>query len=159
MAATNIRIDNVKATVAALKEFAPEIQQRMNKEIRTALVKTQTGAKARYPKGSWSISVNTKKILGSISARSGGTRASSWEKSSPGVRAAVFEFAGSRGTGKTPQAAAMISSLRARYGEPGRFLWDSWDENGAQALADIESSVREAERDLQAKLNSMGESF
>lgn len=159
MADTNIRIDGVKQTVTALKEFAPEIHTRLNKEIRKALSETARGAKARYPNGAWSVNINTKKILGSISARSGGTRAGSWANSSPGIKAAVFEFAGSRQRGRTPQARRMIESLTARYGQPGRFLWDSWDENGAQALNNIESSVKAAEAELQAKLNSFGESY
>jgi hypothetical protein len=156
---TNIRIDGVKQTVAFLKDFAPEIQKAMNKTIRLALNDTKRGAEARYPKGAWSVNINSKKILGSISARSGGTRASSWADSSPGIKAAVFEFAGSRQPGRTPQARAMIASLRARYGEPGRFLWDAWDEGGKDALDKIETAVKQAERELQAKLDSMGESY
>lgn len=160
MANTNIRIDGVKQTVAALKAFAPEIQKTMNVTIRAALNDVRTGAQARYPKGSWQININTKKILGSIAARSGGGRvAKRWEDSSPGVKAAIFEFAGKNQPGKTPQAQGLIKSLNARYGAPGRFLWDSWDTNGKDTLDTIANAVRKAERELQAKLDAAGEAY
>lgn len=159
MADTNIRITNVKATIAALDTFAPEVKKAMNKTIRQALDVVRTGAEQRYPKGAWSININQKKILGAISARGGGERAARWGDSAPGIRAAIFEFAGSTQPGKTPQARAMIESLNRRYGAPGRFLWDAWDSQGQNALDQIQDAVYGAERELQAKLDGMGESY
>lgn len=155
---SNIQITGVKQTIAALQAFDPEIKKTLTKQIREALATTRTRAIGKYPRGAWSINVNQKKILGSIVARSG-ARAVRWGDSDPGVRAAIFEFAGSTQPGKTPQARAMIASLNARYGQPGRFLWSAWDETGAGVLNDIQTAVRGAERELQARLDAIGEGY
>ena len=157
---SNIQIDNVKETVRALKEFEPEIQRRLNRQIRKALQPTLAGAQARYPKGQWQINITQKKLLGSIAAASGGGAVGrNWDESAPGIRAAIFEFAGSIQPGKTPQAQGLIRSLTERYGSPGRFLWDAWDAEGKQALEQIRESVQQAERELQARLSASGEDF
>lgn len=163
---TNIQILGVKATVAALRAFEPDLLKSMNAEIRDSLKVIEEGAKSRYPKGAWSLRLNAKKILGTIVAAGGGMSVdaykasrSSWSKSPAGKRAAIFEFAGSRGPGKTPQAQGLIQSLNDRYGAPGRFLWSSWDARGGWVLGQIEESVKRAERDLQANLDSAGERY
>lgn len=155
---TNIQITGVKQTVAALQAFDPEIKKVLTSQIRESLTKTRTRAIGKYPRGAWSININQKKILGSISARSG-ARAPRWGDSDPGVRAAIFEFAGSQQPGRSPQARAMVASLNARYGQPGRFLWAAWDETGADVLDDIRTAVSRAERELQARLDAIGEGY
>lgn len=158
---TNIKIEGVKATIKALKEFEPDLQKAMNKEIRSALTMVREGAKSRYPKGAWSLRLNTKNILGTVIATGGGSNwdGKNWSDIAPGVRAAIFEFAGSVQGGRTPQARGLIDSLNRRYGTPGRFLWASWDANGRDVLDKIEAAVRSAERDLQANLDSAGEGY
>lgn len=155
---SNIQINGVKETVEALRAFEPELRKRLNKEIRAALNLVKHGAESRYPKGAWRIKISTKNILGSITTQAG-TREKVWGNSSAGVRAAIFEFAGSVQEGRTPQAKAMIASLNARYGGTGRFLWDAWDDNARAVLTDIKLSVEAAERDLQASLDAAGESY
>ena len=155
----SIEVTGVKATIRALEQFAPEIKARMNKEIRQALALTKTRAQANYPKGAYTLQINKKKLLGSILATPGQRIDDDWGASSSGVRAAIFEFAGSRQSGRTPQARGLIESLNRRYGTPGRFLWAAWDETGKDALDRIRTSMLAAERDLQAKLDSIGESF
>lgn len=153
-----IDIKGVKQTVTALKAFTPEIHKALNKTIRQALATTRVAASSRYPGGAWGVRINTKRILGSVGT-TGGALGSNWAESSPGVKAAIFEFAGSTQPGMTPQARAMIESLNSRYGKPGRFLWDAWDETGHVALERIRIAVKEAERELQAHLNATGEAF
>lgn len=154
----NIEITGVKQTVAALKAFTPDLYKRLNREIRKGLSQVLKGAQGRYPGGAWQLSISQKRILGSISARNG-DRAPSWGDSDPGVKAAIFEFAGSRSQGATPQARGLIESLNRRYGQPGRFLWASWDEQGPGVMEDIAAAVRRAERDLQTRLEAAGDSF
>lgn len=156
---TNIRIDNVKKTVAALAAFDPELRKTLNSSIRVALAKVDAAAKSNYPSGAWAIRINNKKILGSIAARAGGKRGTNWGDSAPGIRAAIFEFAGKNQPGKTPQAQGLINHLNARYGQPGRFLWAAWDQVGSGVLNDIEAAVKSAERDLQANLDAAGEAY
>lgn len=154
----SIEITGVKKTVTALREFTPDVHKALNKTIRQALAITRSAAKGRYPNGDWGLRINQKLILGSIRTQAG-SLGQSWGESSPGVKAAIFEFAGSAGDGKTPQAQALIQSLNARYGQPGRFLWDAWDETGRAALERIRIAMQQAERELQAHLNAAGESY
>lgn len=157
-AQTSIEVKHAAATIRALRDMEPDLRKRLNKTIRAALSWTVDGARSRYPEGSWIIRINNKSLLGSISARAG-TRANQFGKSDPGVRAAVFEFAGKYQPGRTPQARAMIASLNARYGQPGRFLWDSWDATKDTVLDTIRDAVYQVERELQARLDAAGESY
>lgn len=161
MSNTNVQIIGVKQTITALRAFEPDLLKAMNKEIRESLKPVRDRAKGKYPNGAWSININQKKILGSIAAASGGVGGlqKTWGESAPGIKAAIFEFAGSTQEGRTPQAAGLIKALTARYGQPGRFLWSAWDELGSGVLSNIEGSVRRAERDLQASLDSVGEGY
>ena len=61
--------------------------------------------------------------------------------------------------GATPQARGLIESLNRRYGQPGRFLWAAWDKTGKDVLDRIRTAMLEAERDLQATLDSAGEDY
>jgi hypothetical protein len=157
---SNIRVDNVKATIKAINEFAPDLKKRMTKEIRDSLNVVKTRAEGKYPKGAWQVQINNRRILGSIKTRAGSTSyGQRWGDADPGVRAAIFEFAGTRTAGDTPQAKGMIESLTRRYGQPGRFLWAAWDEVGPAALEQIRDAVKKAERELQNRLNETGDSF
>lgn len=155
---TAIGVTGIKQTIAALKAFEPELLKSLNKEIRQSMNIVRRAAMAKYPQGGWVVRVNNKKLLGSVGA-SGGKVAGRWGDSSPGVKAAIFEFAGSRTAGATPQAQGLIKTLNARYGSPGRFLWSAWDEVGDQVLLNIRDAVQRAERDLQASLDSAGEGY
>jgi hypothetical protein len=158
MADSNIRIDGVRETINALRDFEPQLKKVLDTEIKQALQATREAAKARYPRGSWIVGLSRKKLLGFITTGKG-QKAARWGDSAPGIRAAIFEFAGRPGPGKTPQAKGMIASLTRRYGEPGRFLWDAWDSKGEAALSDIKGAVEKAERDLQARLDMKGVSY
>ena len=157
---SNIEIQGVKQTLLALRAFTPDIEKRLDSQIKDALRATEVAARARYPRGSWVVNRNTKKLLGYIAARSGGGKSKkSWGNGPPGRRSAIFEFLGTRYSGNKPQVVNAIASLNARYGSPGRFLWAAWDATGADVLARIEQSVREAEKELQAHLDRAGVSY
>lgn len=159
-ASSNIRVENVKETITALAAFEPEIHKRLNVQIRKAMGRIKTRAQGKYPAGAWQVQLNKKRILGSIRTTPGSSLdATRWGEAAPGVRAAIFEFAGSRSAGATPQARGLIKSLNARYGQPGRFLWAAWDEQGNAVLEEIRASVKSAERELQSRLDSRGESY
>lgn len=156
----SIEIRGVKQTIAALKAFEPEIHKALNKTIRTAMNEVKAGAQGRYPSGAWVVRVNAKNLLGTIRTAPGSSAgAKSWREASPGVKAAIFEFAGKYQPGKTPQAKGLIDSLNSRYGSPGRFLWDAWDAQGEAALATIKQAVLDAESVLQSNLDAAGESY
>lgn len=159
MSGNVIEVKGVRETINALAAFEPELKKQMDKVIRASLNEVKAGAQARYPKGAWVVRVTKKNLLGTIAAQAGGTRAKRWGDSSPGIKAAIFEFAGARSSGATPGAKGLIESLNERYGSPGRFLWDSWDANGERAVDQITDAVKMAESRLQAALSAAGESF
>ena len=155
----SIEVYGVKKTIGAMEAFAPEIRKRLNKEIRESLNITKARAQSLYPLGAWKITINKRKLLGSLGTAPGTLDPKKWGDSDPGARAAIFEFVGSSSGGVTPQARGLIRSLNARYGQPGRFLWEAWDETGRDVLDRIRTSLKTAERDLQTKLDSIGESL
>jgi hypothetical protein len=157
---TAIGVTGIKETTRALAAFDPALKKRLNKTIRTALADVQAGAQAKYPTGAWQIVISNKNMLGSIKTRAGsrGTTGS-WADADGGVRAAIFEFAGSTQSGATPQARGLIKHLNEKYGGTGRFLWAAWDERGKKALETIRQGVLAAERDLQSKLDAAGEAY
>jgi hypothetical protein len=156
---SSIGVDGIKGTMRALEAFAPEINKRLKKDIRRALNDTKIRAQAKYPNGAYSVVINRKKPLGSVMASAGRRIDDDWGASDDGVRAAIFEFAGSNQEGRTPQARGLIKSLNTRYGQPGRFLWAAWDETGKDVLDRIRTSMLEAERDLQRKLDAEGQAY
>lgn len=164
---SNIQILGVKQTVAALKAFAPDLYDRMNADIKAALDRTREGAKGEFPDGSWSIRITKKNLLGTITTGRGVRNDKHWSQSSPGVKAAMWEFLGSTGMANTPdrrkaQVKGLIETLNARYGDVaggGRLLWDAWDRTGDRVLMDIRQSVFDAEKKLQRRLDAAGEAF
>jgi hypothetical protein len=160
MTETNIRITGVRQTIAALKAFTPGVEKVLGEQIREALAATQRAAQGIYPRGSWVIGRNRKKLLGYIAARAGGGGGGkSWGAGPAGRRAGIFEFIGSSYGGDRPQVLSTIASLNSRYGQPGRFLWSAWDQTGKQVLDDIKVAVQGAERELQARLDSIGDVY
>lgn len=156
---SSMEITGVRSTVNGLRAFAPDIEQAMDKEIKAALGRTKAVAGMYYPGGKWTVGRSKKKLVGYISATAGGTRGKTWGESAGGIRAAIFEFAGTNQSGKTPQAKGLIAHLNSKYGSPGRFLWRAWDETGVDVLHDIAVSVKKAEKELQARLDSEGTAY
>lgn len=156
---SNVRITGVKQTIAALRAFEPEIEDALGKQIKEALRATEREAKAIYPRGAWTVGRTRKKLLGYVAARAGGTRARSWGDSAPGIRAGIFEFIGTQYSGDRPAVLKTIESLNARYGSPGRFLWEAWERTGQGILDEIKESVQAAEKELQSRLDAAGVSY
>ena len=154
----------VSRTVRALEAFAKDtIYREFNLTVRDALREVRDGAVARYPKGAWGVGRSKKRMLGYVFASRSGTRAGTrvehWSQLPPGARSSLFEFAGHDQDGRTPGAKGLIESLDRRYGETGRFLWDSWDEHKAEVLTRVREAFIEAERQLQAQLDAAGEEW
>ncbi|MDE2100150.1 MAG: hypothetical protein KGL39_23040 [Patescibacteria group bacterium] len=156
-----IEVTGVRETIAALAAFTPEIKKGLNATIRAALQQTRDRARSIYPNGDWAVRVTKKNLLGTIAARGGqgADPKKSWSALPGGARAGVFEFIGTRYAGNRPQVQGLINSLNARYGQPGRFLWASWESTGEDVLATIRDATLIAEARLQESLNAAGEAF
>jgi len=61
--------------------------------------------------------------------------------------AVISEFAGAlHPQGVTPRGRTLISTLNARYGEPGRLAWAAVDRRRAQIDAQVQATVEAIER-------------
>jgi hypothetical protein len=160
VASQGIRITGVKQTMAALKAFEPDVYKAMRKTIRTRIKSVAKGATGRYA-GKYKVSIrDAGRNPGASITGVMGPQKNRNDWSSPQSRAVIFEFAGSRSRGKTPGAAAAIASFQARFGAPGRFLWEEWDSQGGKKISDeVGAEIRNAERILQAKLDAAGEGY
>ena len=152
-----IVITGMAETTLHLKNFHQDIYDVLRVEVRDILGRTQSGAKSRYPAGSWSISFGgTRWPAGTISTTGGSSKGiARWANAAPGVKASIFDTMGRRSGGKTPQARATIASLNARYGAPQRCLWPAWMQNRRSSMDEIERAFRKAEDDLESRLNGV----
>ncbi len=154
---TGITITGMSETVLHLKGFHRDIYDVLNKQAREIMDRTRATAKGRYPGGSWSISFGSNRWpSGQISTTGGSSRGyKRWADAPGGVKASIFDTMGRRSGGKTPQARATIASLNDRYGAPQRFLWPAWMANRRASMQDLERAFRDAERELESKLNGV----
>lgn len=152
----SLNIEGSYETIRLLGQLFPDLRKAFEKQVRQALKVTQKSALGEYPTGKWSIRFNKNSLFGSIVAAAKGERAARWGDSGGGVRAAIFEFAGSVQPGRTPQAQGLIKHLEAKYGGTGRFLWDAWDRTGQGVLDQIEGAFRQAEAQFQERLDAVG---
>jgi hypothetical protein len=152
-----IVIKGMSETVLHLKNFERDIYDVLRVEVREILNRTRSSAQGRYPEGRWRISFGAGRWpAGSISTAGGSSRDyARWSDAPGGVKASIFDTMGRRSGGKTPQAQATIASLNARYGPPQRFLWPAWMSNRRQSMTDIDKAFRDAERELQHRLDGV----
>ena len=156
---STIYLTGSEQTAKALGAFFPDLRKMLNKTIRAALTTVKNDALGRYAKGVYTVSISNKAALGSVGVPGGGTRAATWEDSSPNIPAAIFEFMGKNNAGNTAQARATIDSLNRRYGRPGRFLWAAWDDHSKEVLGTIREDVAKQEKIMQERLSAAGEGF
>lgn len=151
---SEIRVEGLEETIAALRALEPDVLKRTQATIRKAVMDIGVAASSRGPSGH--------KLSYRVRTSARGKRAGM------SIRAldrdtAIFEFAGSKGLSRsggpiTPQGAAMVRWLDG-FGQPGRFLWQAWDEHKDAFEAELKRAMGEAERELQAHLNAAGEVF
>ena len=71
--------------------------------------------------------------------------------------AAIFEFANAVRDAQPqniPRTRSLIATLNARYGGPGRFLWQTWDEEGLAAMAEVNAEIHAVESEYTARLRA-----
>lgn len=152
----SVNIEGSYETLRLLGQWSPDLRKVFEKQAREALKVTKRSALGEYPTGKWSIRFNSKSLFGQIVAASRGDRGRTWGESGGGVRAAIWEFIGSRYAGDSPQVLGMIAHLNEKYGGTGRLLWDAWDRTGEQVLGQITGAFRIAESEFQSRLNAVG---
>lgn len=157
-----------------MKEIDPEIRKRMDKEIRTTLKPIAERAKAEAPttvmsgwmderwQGKWAKRrYDRAHVAKGISVRQGGKRTrgsvtkTAWKVTSKSAAGSIYEVAGRKSAGKTPQGRAFIANLN-RDGKASRLLWRAFEHEGGgekfnRGVAEI---IHRYESELQARINS-----
>lgn len=138
---------SVKKTLHALDLFAPDLRDKLVKELRWLTNAIRTRAWSRFPVGRTGKGRDGFKARTSVS-RTDEVRASVYnmEKSE-----AILEFAGSKTSGLTKRGRSLIATLNERHGSTGRFIWAAYDEVDVPGA--VETMARAAERELQARLD------
>lgn len=156
-----VNVEDLSATRYLLKKFGPDVLKRLDRELTSVARQLKGSAEASFARtgASGAYMIRTTNRAGSftkgVTTRAGSvSRGERWS-SSPGVLAAVFEFAQNVRNAKPQNVArtrAMLETLSRKYGKPGRFLWDAWDAMSNAALARVHGAVETAERDLSEEL-------
>lgn len=150
---TTMEVDakSLRETTQALRMLEPDVLKSMGRELRKVAASLRSAAQARYSQefsgsGAYSAKVNLgkRKVGVKVMAR-GGAKGGKNDWSTPGVKAAIMEFYGSKSSGKTPQAQGTIAWLNAKYGSPGRILYREWDARKAEFQMQAAAAVHDAE--------------
>ena len=151
---SEIRLEGLEETLAALRALEPDVLKRLQKTIRGSLDKVKRAASGSGPSGH-PMRYTTRT---STRGKRAGMRLVARDKET-----AIFEFAGAKGLSRsggaiTPQGAAMVKWLEG-FGKPGRFLWQAWDQHKDVFERELKAAMADAEHELQAHLDAAGEAF
>jgi hypothetical protein len=159
---STVEVLGVNQTRTLLARFEPDLLKRMNADLDVITRKLREGAQRNFERtGATGTAYRTRtrtRVAGfskGVTTTPGSVaRGEKWS-SEPGVLARVFELAnGVRNA--MPQNAqrvrSLIATLNARYGQPGRFLWQEWDEQKAESLAAVKLTVEQVEAEYTRRL-------
>jgi hypothetical protein len=60
----------------------------------------------------------------------------------------VFDMAGKKGDGDTPQGEAMVAALKRRFGDPSRIMWPNAERKWQEVETNLEPVVRRVSIEL-----------
>ena len=160
-----VSVEGVAATRNLLREFEPDLLKRLDQRLNAVARRIRRLAQAGFEQtgaGGVAYRIRTRTRRGafvkSIAAVRGSVaRGQKWS-SEPGTLAAIFEFANAVRDAKPQNVARtrnMIATLNARYGAPGRFLWQAWEQEGDRAEGEVQDAVREAEREYTRRMEAV----
>lgn len=159
---TEVDVASVAQTRALLTRFEPDLLKRLDRRLTRVASIVKAGAQSRFERtgasgAAYRIRTRNQKgrFIKSVTTAPGSASGGEKWSGEPGVLAAILELmAGVRDAQpqNVPRTKNLISTLTSRYGSPGRFLWDSWDEHEAVAMQDVESAIREAEEEYSARM-------
>jgi hypothetical protein len=154
-ASTTVTVVGVKDALRELGKIEPDLKKQIQKDVRTILKPVVDEAKRMMPQLPLSGFARTWKrgvlfpyeqaaVQRSIGARFNTRKRGNAlaviavvMKSPAGT---IFDMAGRKG-GKTPQGAAMIRSLNARFGKASRGMWPAYEKNADQVNKAMEQVV------------------
>jgi hypothetical protein len=156
-----VSTEHLTETRQLLRKFDPDLLKRLDAVTQIAARRLKAGAESTFNKtgalGGYRIATRRSYAVTSTvvtTARGSVPRGERWS-TAPGVLAAIFELmAGVRDAmpQNVKRVMSLVETLEARYGSPGRFLWDTWDYQKAETMAEIGAGIRALEDEYTAKL-------
>lgn len=174
------RIEGLNEAVAYLKQFDTQTLKALNKELYSEMKKlklqTRADSPVKTPLRNWKPQANPKSRWGSAIAfdpravrmgvqtkigpvrnKANNTRERAYFLIEQNGGGAVYESAGRKTKGRTPQGRAFIRNLEAKsgitvIGKQGRLIWKNVIENRNEVTANLAAVVRKYEALINAKL-------
>lgn len=159
------RVTGVRETLAALKQFDPQLERDLRKEIRSIVSPLRSEAQRRIPSApplsGWT---RGRYAFDGGAARAGvrvqvGGRASKRKRVWPLVTlkqtnagGAVFDIAGRRSSGSSPAGRAFIAGLNRRHGRASRSMWKAAEGKLPQIRSEVEDAIEAASKTVNRKL-------
>lgn len=147
-----------------LKRFEPDLLTRLDRKLNTVARDLRTGAQAHF--SSTGASGDAYRIITrsridqfskSVTTASGSVSPGEKWSTEPGVLAAIFELMASPRDARpqnVPRVKSLIATLNERYGTPGRFLWQAWDDDGEGYLREVSAEAEAVEAEYTARLRA-----
>ena len=162
MGATAIDLAGMPETRALLKRFEPDLLKRLDSKLNSVARSLKAGAQANFSHtgadGTAYRIITRNRIDGfskSVTTASGSVPAGERWSSEPGVLAAIFELMAAARDAQpqnVPRVRSLIATLNERYGTPGRFLWEEWDDSGDQYMDEVDAEIKAVEAEYTARL-------
>lgn len=155
-------VEGLIETRTLLRQFGPDLLKRLDVKVNLVARRLMSSAEQNFaetgvPGGAYRIrkrnSVN--KFSVSVITRPGSVSAGEKWSSSPGVLAAIFELANAVRNAKPqniPRTKNLLATLNARYGRPGRFLWQAWDDEKEADMATVDAEIRAVEAEYTERM-------
>lgn len=163
-ATTAIDVAGLPQTRSLLGRFAPDLLKRLDGRLNSVARDLKAGAQARFEhtgaSGSAYRIITRNRVDGfskSVTTASGSVSAGEKWSSEPGVLAAIFELMAAPRDARpqnVQRVRSLIATLNERYGTPGRFLWEAWDDSGGRYLDEATAEVEAVEAEYAARLRA-----
>jgi hypothetical protein len=164
MGSTAIDLVGMPQTRALLRRFEPDLLKRLDGKLNSVARNLKAGAQANFERTGASgnaYRIRTRNRVDGFSKSvmaAGGSvaRGQKWS-TEPGVLAAIFELMAAPRDAQpqnVPRVRSLIATLNERYGTPGRFLWEQWDDSGDRYLSEIGAEIEAVEAEYTARLRA-----
>lgn len=174
------KVEGLDEAIAYLKQFDKDTLKALNKELYAEMKKlvqeTRQDAPTQTPLGNWkpyeggasrwgnAIAFQPRKVrmgvrnkIGPVRNKANNTQERAYFLLEQDPAGAVYETAGRKTPGRTPQGRAFIRNLEAKsgitvIGKQGRLIWKNVIENRDEVTANLAGVVRKYEAIINAKL-------
>lgn len=158
----DVEVVGLLETRGLLAKFEPDLLKRLDATLTVVAKELQTGAQQNLAVTGMADRAyrirSRNRIHGfskGVTTVSGAVASNEKWSSEPGVLARVFEFAKNVRDAQPQNVArtrSMLDTLRAKYGEPGRFLWTEWDIIKGPSMATVHEEIRAIEAEYTERM-------